>query len=218
MNEDSSFQDANPETAIPESLATSDQSARNQSEWPPDEKEKTAENDAGQQNRVVHLCSWASFWILTWAGTTLSGALFGGALGMLGIFDSPAIPILGFFYGAIWAGVTGLFVFIHIGVFCWTFWLLDRPIVVAIVAGLVVGSLCGALIFSLITGPLGAFGAYLAGKQFLKSETGKTFQATIESTRAQSAGHLKFTTTDLLLRVTVISVMIAVWTGMMQSV
>ena len=197
MNEDDSFRKANPKTTIPESLSTSQQPGNSTFEWPSDEKDQTAQaHFAQQQNHSDHIWNWAVFWIVTWAGTTLSGALFGGALGMFGIFDNPAIPFMGFFYGAIWAGATGLFVFVHIGVICWTFWWLGRPIVVATVTGFLVGALCGALFLSLITGPLGALGAYLAGKQFLKSEAGKTFQAKIESAQAESAGHLRFTTTD----------------------
>jgi len=218
MNEDNSKSEPELQTVIQESIAAEKQLMANTFEWPTDEKDSTHEEDfANRRNRQEHLASWAIFWIVTWTGTTVAGGLFGGALGLIGLAETIFAPLLGFVYGAMWAGGTGLFIFLHIGVVCWTFWWLGRPIVVATVAGLVVGLICGVLVFSLITGPMGAVGAYLTGNQFLKSEAGKTFQATIKSAKEQSAGHLKFTTTDLLLRMTVISMMIAGWTGWFKA-
>lgn len=168
-------------------------------------------------HRGHHLTNWATFWFLTWGGTTLAGGLFGGCIGMVNAINDLAAPLLGFVYGLLWAGGVGLFVFLHVGVICWTFWWLGRPIVVATVAGLLVGAICGLLLFSLITGPMGAAGAYLAGWQFLRSETGAAFRFTIQATKGESAGRLKFTTKDLFLRMTVISVMIAGWTAWIKA-
>ena len=64
---------------------------------------------------------------------------------------------------------------------------------------------------------MGAVGAYVAGNLFLGSQTGKKFEATIALAKEESAGRFRFTTTDLLLRITAISVMIAGWTAFIQA-
>ncbi len=163
-----------------------------------------------------HLLHWATFWISTWAGTAFAGGLFGAGLGLFAIAENPVAPFYALFFGLVWAGGTGLLVFLHVGVICWTFWWLGRPIIVATLTGGLVGAICGMFLFSLITAPMGAAGAYLAGLQFLKSESGKEFQATIES--AKTVGRLRFTTKDLFLRMTVISIMIAGWTAWIKSI
>lgn len=188
-------------------------------EWPEDKSDSTAEKDLyAPINRGEHLYSWALFWIVTWAGTTLAGGLFGGALGLVGVMHDITAPLSGLFFGSIWAGGMGLFVFFHLGVICWTFWWLDKPLVAASVAGLLTGAFCGVFVFSLLTAPLGALGAYLTGSQLLKTQIGQKFKATIEVAKNNSPGRLKFTTTDLLLRMTVISIVIAGWTAWFKAI
>jgi len=215
MNEDHSLPEPESKTLRQESLAK--QSISNTLEEPDEKAPVAAADPAHQSNYRQHLGHWAIFWTLSWTGTTLAGGLFGGALGVFALSTDAIAPFSGLLFGLAWAGGTGLFVFLHVGVICWTFWWLNRPIVVVTVAGLVVGFICGVFIFSLITGPMGAFGAYLVGKQFLKSETGKKFENRIKLAKEESVGRLRFTTTDLLLRMTAISVMIAGWTAWIKA-
>jgi len=166
------------------------------------------------EDRFLHLFRWAVFWLVAWAGTALAGGLFGGMLFSIGLAEDALAPLYGLFFGLLWAGGVGLLVFLHVGFICWTFWCLNKPIVVVTSAGLLVGLICGVFVFSIVTGPMGAFGAYLTATTFLKTYSGKEFLATIELAKKQgSNGRFTFSTTDLLLRMTAISVMIAGWTA-----
>ena len=199
-------------------IAKQAESLKHAFDWPDDSQDLAPPDDPiARLIRHEYVLNWAMFWFVTWLGTTASGALFGGFLGLFGILQHPAIPLLGLFYGAIWAGVTGLFVFVHLTVICWMFWWLGRPLVIAAVAGMLTGAICGLIIFSLVTAPLGAVGAYLAGKRFLKSATGANFLATIERFQDRSLGPLRFTMKDMFLRVTVLAVFLAGWTAWLQS-
>ena len=219
MNEADSTPEPELKTSLQESIAANEPTtATNPFElWPEDSKESTSPYVLQTQDRYEHLGSWALFWLATWGGTTLAGSLFGGAIAVIGLMDTIFAPLWGLLWGAMWAGGMGLFVFIHLGVICWTFWLVGRPIIVATLAGLFVGLFCGMFVLSIITGPMGAFGAYVAGNLFLGTPTGKRFEATIEMAKQKSAGRFRFTTTDLLLRMTAISVMIAGWTAFIQA-
>ena len=218
MNQDDSIPEEKPEAGIQDPSTTAEHHPLNAFEGLSDEKELSFEKNPPRKHELhEHLLCWLAFWCVTWGGTTLAGGCFGGTLGMIGILESPVAPLYALVGGLMWAGGVGLFVFLHLGVICWTFWWLGRPIVVATVAGFVVGAICGMLFLSLITAPLGAVGAYFAGNNFLKTKTGKAFQATIESARTDSGGQLRFTTKDLLLRMTVISVMIAGWTSWLST-
>jgi len=220
MNESDSTPEVELKTSFQESIAAdhSKASTANPYEmWLEDEKESTSPYVLQTQDRFEHLGSWALFWIATWGGTTLAGSLFGGAIATIGITETFTAPLWGLLWGAMWSGGMGLFVFLHLGVICWTFWLVGRPIIVATISGLLVGLVCGIFVFSIITGPMGAFGAYVSGKLFLGTETGKRFEATIELAKTKSSSRLRFTTTDLLLRMTAISVMIAGWTAFIQA-
>ena len=236
MNEDDSIlPNPEPKTSLQESIVgkpseqqpnsnrfetqpITKQPSSNAFEWPEDEEDSNAAKHLNPKfDRGEHLAYWALFWIATWGGTTVAGSLFGGALGLVGIMSDITAPLAGLAFGSMWAGGIGLFVFLHLGMIFWIFWWLDRPLVAVSIAGFVTGALCGLLVFSLITAPLGALGAYLSGSQFLKSGTGQKFQATIILLKNESAGRLRFTTTDLLLRMTAISILIAGWTAWINA-
>jgi len=220
MNESDSTTEAELKTSFQESIAVNQPktTATNPFEMRPEASpESTSPYVLQTQDRWEHLGSWALFWIVTWGGTTLAGGLFGGVIATTGITETFTAPLWGLLWGAMWSGGVGLFIFLHFGVICWASWLIGRPIIVATISGLLVGLVCGILVFSIITGPIGAFGAYLSGKLFLETETGKRFEATIELAKTKSSGRFIFTTTDLLLRMTAISVLIAGWTAYIQA-
>ena len=123
----------------------------------------------------------------------------------------------GMFFGGLWVGAVGLFVIVHLGAICWTFRWLDSPLTVGCIAGALTGAICGLFCLSLLTAPLGAAGAYLAGDSFLKTKTGNEFLDTIETYRGESLGAMRFTMMDLFLRVTVLAVFLAVWTAWIRS-
>ena len=180
----------------------------------PDEKSENSLDDGltSEQRHHRHYGHWIGFWIATLAGTSLAGSLFG--LG-LGLFSGDLL--MGAIFGLAWAGGVGAFVFLHVGVVCWIFWLLGRPLLVATIAGSLTGLICGLVIFSILTGPMGGFGAYWFGKKFIESDAGKVFMKTIKQAGEESDGRLRFTTTDLLWRMTIISVMIAGWMALINS-
>ncbi|MDB2687110.1 hypothetical protein N9Y42_07840 [Mariniblastus sp.] len=187
-------------------------------DWPDDPLDLPPSVDFKSKNiSHTHRLNWALFWLVAWSGTTAAGTLFGGMLGLYGAMQDPTALLSGLLFGAVWSGLTGLFVFVHLAAICWMFWWLGRPLVIASIAGLLTGAICGVVIFSLITAPLGALGAYLASKLFLKSTTGAKFLATIEAVQDQSLGPLRFTMMDMLLRVTVLAVFLAGWTAWLQS-
>ena len=211
----------NLEDRKPESrpvIGTHAQASKHSFEWPDDKQDLALSADPGDQwIRSEHLSVWVVFWCVTWTGTTIAGSLFGGVLGLVGIASDPAAPLFGLFYGGIWAGAVGLFVFVHLGAICWAFWWLGRPLTIGSIAGALTGAICGLFFFSLITAPLGAVGAYVAGNLFLKSSMGKKFLDTIKTIQDESLGTMKFTMQDLFLRVTVIAVFLAVFNSSIRS-
>ena len=199
-------------------IATQVQASKPAFEWSDDQQNLTLPVDSSEMwSQSEHLSAWVAFWCVTWAGTTFAGSLFGGVLGLVGIASSPAAPFFGLFYGGIWAGAVGLFVFVHLGAICWTFWWLGKPLTISIIAGALTGAIAGLLFFSLITAPLGAAGAYAAGNLFLQSSMGKKFLNTIKTIQNESLGTMRFTMLDLFLRVTVIAVFLAGWTAWIRS-
>lgn len=199
-------------------VAKQTQPSKHAFDWPDDPQDSAPPVDPNVKwTQGEHLLNWALLWLVTWLGTSVSGALFGSFLGLFSVVHDPTIPLFGLLYGGIWAGGVGLFVFVHLAVICWTFWWLGRPLVIATTAGFLTGAICGMIILSLVTAPLGAVGAYLAGKSFLKSTTGAKFRATIKAVQEQSLGPLRFTMKDMLLRVTVLAMFLAGWTAWLQS-
>ena len=94
MNEEDSSLE--PKTPRQESLVSDEKSNHNPFEWPTDEIAPTVESNVAEQNaRSAHLAHWATFWIVTWAGTTIAGGLFGGALGLFGLNADPAVLLYG---------------------------------------------------------------------------------------------------------------------------
>jgi len=107
-------------------IATQVQAPKHSFEWPDDKRNLALSADSiEKRTRSEHFSAWVAFWCMTWAGTTFAGSLFGGVLGLIGIASNPAAPFFGLFYGGIWAGAVGLFVFVHLGAICWTFWWLE---------------------------------------------------------------------------------------------
>ena len=199
-------------------IATQVQAPKHSFEWPDDKRNLALSADSiEKRTRSEHFSAWVAFWCMTWAGTTFAGSLFGGVLGLIGIASNPAAPFFGLFYGGIWAGAVGLFVFVHLGAICWTFWWLGKPLRIGCIAGALTGAICGLFFFSLITAPLGAVGAYASGNSFLKSSMGKKFLSTIKTIQDESLGTMRFTMLDLFLRVTVIAVFLAGWTAWIRS-
>ena len=200
-------------------FATQSQVSKHAFEWPDDQQDfavPAAPNEKWIQSN--HLSVWVAFWCATWAGTAIAGSLFGGVLGLFGIGNDPTAPFVGLISGALWAGAVGLFVFVHLGVICWTFWRLGKPLTIGTIAGAVTGVICGLVLFSVVTAPLGAVGAYVAGNSFLKSTTGKEFLETIKKIQNESLGTMKFTVMDLLLRVTALAVFIGGWSAWLKYI
>lgn len=207
-----------PEPEKQSGIVQQKQTYRHPFEWPDDQQDAAPPIDsnlpwAGGE----HFSNWSAFWFITWLGTTIAGSLFGGALGMFGAMQDPMVPFAGLFLGGLWAGAVGLFVHVHLVAICWAFWWLGRPLRIAIIAGALTGAICGLAFLSIFTGPMGAFGAYLAGNKYLKSSNGKSFLATIKKNQDQSLGPMRFTMMDLFLRVTVFAVFLAGWTAWLQS-
>jgi len=90
-------------------------------EWPDDQPNMALPAaDNVKWIRGEHVANWATFWVVTWTGTTVAGSLFGGALGLIGLANSAVeAPFVGLFFGALWAGAVGLLVFVHLGVIYW---------------------------------------------------------------------------------------------------
>ena len=206
-----------PESENKLSIATRSQSADHAFDWPDDQQDSSSLDPDVTSIQGRHVSNWWVFWFATWTGTTAMGALFGGVLGLFGAVQDPTFLVLGLLYGGLWAGVVGLFVFVHVAAICWMFWWLGRPLVPAVIAGMLTGAICGMVFFSIVTAPLGAVGAYVAGHSFLKSTQGKKFLTFITTAQNQSLGPLSFSMMDLLLRVTVLAVFIAGWTAWLKS-
>ena len=188
-------------------------------EWPDDQQSVASPTAVNVKwIRGEHLASWATFWFATWTGTTIAGSLFGGAIGLIGLANSSVeAPFVGLFLGALWAGAVGLLVFVHLGVIYWMLWRLSNPLTVGTIAGALTGAICGLVILSVFTGPLGAIGAHYAGTAFLKSTKGKSFLETIKTIQNESLGSMRFSMMDLFLRVTVLAVFLAGWTAWIRS-
>ncbi len=189
-------------------------------EWPDDQQESAVGiASSAEWFRGEYVLNWGLFWSATWFGTAIAGALFGGVLGLFGGASQgdASIPLMALFFGGVWAGAVGLFVFVHLAAICWAFRGLSRPLLVSSIAGLLTGGICGMVFFSLATAPLGAAGAYLAGATYLKSPLGQELRTSIKDIRGQSLGSLRFTMMELLLRVTVLAVFLAGWTAWLRS-
>ena len=199
-------------------IAKQTQSSEHAFEWPDDQQDLASPKYPNAKwSRGEHLSNWAVFWLVTWTGTTIAGSLFGGMLGLIGLASDPTAPLFGLLYGGIWAGGVGLFVFVHLVAICWAFWWHGSPMLIGGIAGAITGAICGLVFFSLVTAPLGATGAYLAGNSFLKSSMGKKFLATIETIKDESLGTMRFTMLDLFLRVTVLAVFLAGWSAWLRA-
>ena len=192
-------------------------------EWSDDQPDLALPADSNEkQIRSEHLSAWLSYWCVIWSGITVMGPLFGGFVGLWLAGGEPMRDpfsglFSGMFFGGLWAGAVGLFVIVHLGAICWTFQWLDSPLTIGWIAGAFTGVICGLFYLSLLTAPLGAAGAYLAGDSFLKTKMGNKFLDTIETYQGESLGAMKFTMMDLFLRVTVFAVFLAGWTAWLRA-
>ena len=128
--------------------------------------------------------AWLIYWCVVWFGTTFAGSLFALFLGVMSASIQGLASMLGF--GVVWAGGVGFAVIATFAAICWMFWIQKNPYVLAVVAGGLVGTICGLIVFSIVTGPLGAGGASLFVYGFLnKTDLRKAIVAS-ELRRRQS--------------------------------
>lgn len=129
--------------------------------------------------------AWWLFWLLTWAGTTLGGGLFGlllgGFLALIGLASNATpealiAPFMGFGIGFVWAGGVGLLTVPTLGILAWTFWLQKKPLLLAAIAGGFTGLLCMPILF-MFTMPIGALTAFWVIRKFLNSQYGECLLA-----------------------------------------
>lgn len=156
--------------------------------------------------------AWIVYWIVVWAGTTAAGSLFGLLLTVL------SESLAGFVFGALWSGIVGLLVMSHLAAFCWMFRMLKLPYLLAALSGGLVGAICGLIVLSIITAPLGAGGAFIGTHWYLNSKLGKyILDEELRAQTAQSTGRWNYNLADLFWRMTVVAVFVAGWSLFIRS-
>ena len=115
-------------------------------------------------------------------------------------------------FGAIWAGVAGVFVMGHFATFKWMFGIESDPKWIAGIAGGLTGLTAFYLFF--LSVPCGILGGIAGAKLFLKTERGSEilrFESwRLDPTIKKPKRH--FTIKDLMLRMTAICCLLAMWT------
>ena len=154
------------------------------------------------------------FWLFVWGGTTLSGGALGLTIGVPAMFFvGGGFDVVGWaiLFGAIWAGVAGVFVMGHVATFKWMFGIESDPKLIAGIAGGLTGLTAFYLFF--VTVPCGIVGGIAGARLFLKTERGREvvrFEAwRLDPTIKKPRRH--FTIKDLMLRMTAICVLLAVY-------
>lgn len=167
--------------------------------------------DTAAIERAATNISWLNFWAAAWFGATLAGGLFGAAIGLTGLWEGNwvAIPACGFM-GILWAGIAGLIAIPHVALLKWMFWIRCSPRMLAGLAGGLAGCLTP---FLPLTAPLGAFGAVLCVKKFMKTRSAAVV-CEYERLRIEEYGMPRqrtYSIKDLFLRITALAVLITVW-------
>lgn len=160
-------------------------------------------------------------WLAGWLGTTAAGGLFGSGVGLLAAPGLDGVG-LGFVVGVTLAGGSGLLLMPTIAALVWICWLdRRRNASVVVFAGGFTGFLCGFLLGPLcaLSAATGAAGAAV-GVQLLRSRppqsVWKMFVLPPREPPGPETSRLRFTTRDLLLRMTVIAILIAVWSALLR--
>ena len=173
--------------------------------------------------RPTDAWTWFLFWIWTWIGTSLGGAAFGAGLSLFAaLYSGDATgfflgPLLGLIVGLMWAGAVGALVIPTFGALAWMFWCQRNPIVLAAIAGAIIGAVSLPFLF-ILTAPFGATGAGLIVNRFLKSQMAKPIvDAETERLSSTQRPRFQYSIADLFLRMTVVGVLIVVWSFLIRT-
>ncbi|MEM7314092.1 MAG: hypothetical protein AAF497_13175 [Planctomycetota bacterium] len=156
--------------------------------------------------------AWLLYWLVVWFGTTVTGAVVGLSVGVCVTFydGNPMSAIFATFLGLMVAGTVGVLVILLFAMVCWMLWLPRNPIVMAIAAGAIIGSVSGLVMF-FVTGPIGGVGAWVAAQWYLSTPLGKKILNDEQQKRiARKSGEARFhfSLADLMWRMTALAIVL----------
>ncbi|MFO0788111.1 MAG: hypothetical protein U0805_01550 [Pirellulales bacterium] len=165
-------------------------------------------------------------WLLSWAGITVSGGVFGFLAGILMVIEereSIGLTVLGSVAGIIVAAFFGAPVVVNVAVVGWLFWLSRFHRVMPALAGASTGMISTAMLFygnrgliayewqvlAIIAGVIGALGGYVPARWYWRKRVSP-------GALHQGSSGWQFSLGDLFVRFTVASVLLLVWTAIVR--
>ncbi len=177
-----------------------------------DDKEKRRseqDRDGGVTGcRITTLDGWLYLWLLSWAGTIIAGAGFGGLVG--GLFGWFVGLIVGAIVGAIYAAVVGLLAVSTVVCIGWMLWLDRHPVLIACCAAGLTAILCAPWVFPL-TLTAGVLGGLWAGNRFMSSCSYDHWCSIDIERDGKPSSFTSFTLSDLFARMTATAILLSIW-------